>query len=386
MTNDRGEYRISDVPPGRYLVQANWYRGTITEAQVVGGVRMAYVTTYYPNVSDPAQATQIHVTAGLELSGQDITMRREKVVRVSGKLLETDGSPAKNALVMFMSTDVQSVMSSSAAPVDAKGAFKAENVRPGNYNAVVSRLDGSSGPQQTSQAIQVGESDIENVTLQLLPALEATGTITVEGERKSDVEPNQCWVTAGSATGGLLGGGHAQVQKDGTFKLEGLAPGKVVVSAQCGGGEGYVKSILMGDEDVLGKEVDVGALAAAGIKVILRTDTASVSGTLDVPEDKRDPAKQPRVVLIPTDERLRRAGFIDYSTLDQDYHFGSKAVRPGEYLAYAFAEADNSTFDDPDFYRLMESKGVKVKLGPGETQTVELKLTPWPEEFADRLQ
>ena len=173
--------------------------------------------------------------------------------------------------------------------------------------------------------------------------------------------------------------------EDGTFKLEGLMPGRVVVHAQCGGEERYVKSILVGEEDVLGKEVDAAALAA-GIKVILRTDTASVSGALDVPEEKRDPAKQPRIVLIPTDERLRRAGFIDYSTVDLDYHFSSKSVRPGEYLAFAFAEADNSSFDDPDFLRVVESKGVKVKLTPGESQTVDLKLTPWPEEFADRLQ
>jgi hypothetical protein len=33
-----------------------------------------------------------------------------------------------------------------------------------------------------------------------------------------------------------------------------------------------------------------------------------------------------------------------------------------------------------------ESKGAKVKLAPGESQTVDLKLTAWPAEFADRLQ
>jgi hypothetical protein len=111
-----------------------------------------------------------------------------------------------------------------------------------------------------------------------------------------------------------------------------------------------------------------------------------VSGTLDVPEEKRDPAKEPRIVLIPTDERLRRAGFIEYPQLDQDYQFSAKGGRPGEYLAFAFAEADNSSFDDPEFYRLMESKGVKVKVGPGESKKVDLKLTAWPEEFAERLQ
>jgi hypothetical protein len=130
----------------------------------------------------------------------------------------------------------------------------------------------------------------------------------------------------------------------------------------------------VGDEDVLGKEVDGAAVAA------------SVSGTLDVPEEKRDPTKQPRIALIPADARLRQAGLVEYPQLDQDYRFNSAHVRPGEYRAYAFAEADNSSFDDPAFYRLIESRGAKVKLAPGESQTVDLKLTAWPAEFADRLQ
>ncbi|MGO9239653.1 MAG: carboxypeptidase regulatory-like domain-containing protein [Bryobacteraceae bacterium] len=387
-TNDRGEYRVSNVPPGTYFIQANWYRGPAALVEA-GGVRMAYVPTFYPNASDSAQATQVHVAAGLEVPGQDITMRREKVVRVSGKLLEADGSPAKNALVGLLPTDAQSVMGRSMAPVDAKGGFKADNVRPGSYNVIATRMDESSGGIQGAQTIQVGDSDIENLTVQSQPPLEASGTVTVEGPPagggKTEVEFTQCWVTTEGAGSGQFSGGYGQVKKDGTFKLEGLMPGRVVVHAQCGGEERYVKSILVGEEDVLGKEVDAAALAA-GIKVILRTDTASVSGALDVPEEKRDPAKQPRIVLIPTDERLRRAGFIDYSTVDLDYHFSSKSVRPGEYLAFAFAEADNSSFDDPDFLRVVESKGVKVKLTPGESQTVDLKLTPWPEEFADRLQ
>ena len=47
---------------------------------------------------------------------------------------------------------------------------------------------------------------------------------------------------------------------------------------------------------------------------------------------------------------------------------------------------DISSLDDPEFLRAVQGKGVKVKVAPGESQTLDLKLTPWPEEFADRLQ
>jgi len=127
-------------------------------------------------------------------------------------------------------------------------------------------------------------------------------------------------------------------------------------------------------------------IAAAGIKVIVRTDVASVSGTLDVPEEKKGAIGNPLVALLATDARLRDAGWNDYPAVDQEYRFQSKNLRPGEYLLLAFDEGDVKSLMDPQLYQLMESKGVKVTLGPSESKAVDLKLLAWPAELADRLQ
>ena len=169
--------------------------------------------------------------------------------------------------------------------------------------------------------------------------------------------------------------------------MERLTPGRVTLSAYCrAAGHSYVKSIMVGGEDVFGKEIEASSLSSAAIRVILRTDVASVSGTLEIPEEKKATLRQPTVVLFPADDRLRKAGQMEQSQIDQKGHFESKSVRPGEYLAFAFEDADYATLSDPEFFTAIQSKAVKVTLAASESKTLDLKLLPWPEEFADRIQ
>ena len=185
----------------------------------------------------------------------------------------------------------------------------------------------------------------------------------------------------------FLGTAKATAEPDGSFKLEGLVTGKVLLTAYCRlGFDNYVQSIMAGGEDVLGREVDSAAVASGGIKVIVRSDVASVSGTLDLDIQRRAGLKNPVVLLIPTEARLRRSHMIGYMWIDGNGRFQSKAVRPGEYLSFAFENENPSRFEDPEFYMLMQGKGERVALAPGESKTLSLKLLPWPTESADRIQ
>lgn len=393
-TNDRGEYRIIGVPAGKYQIRADLGRASLPGTPAApaatpqpGAPRMAFVSTYYPNALELAQATRIEIAAGQELSGQDITLRKDKVVKIGGKVLEPDGSPAKNVYMILAPRDVLSFSGAMASPTDNKGAFTLSNLQPGDYTVLAGRMDGSGGAMQNTLQLHVGDTDADNVTLQLQPVLEASGSFAVEESPRKDVDFAGCTVNASPAESSVFGGGHGMAKSDGTFKLERLSAGKVTLNAYCrSAGDSYIKSILVGSEDVFGKEIDASALSSGNIRVILRTDVASVSGTLDIPEEKKAALRQPLVVLFPADDRLRKAGQLDQSQIDQKNHFESKDVRPGEYFAFAFEDADYATLSDPEFFTLIQSKGVRVTLAPGESKTLDLKLMPWPAEFADRLQ
>lgn len=390
-TNDRGEYRIVNVPPGKYYIQASIQRMMMgggappAPSETAGAPRTAFVSTYYPSAAEMAQATRIEAQAGLELSGQDITLRKEKVVKVSGKVLDADGAPARQTFVSLVVTEGFMRYSGVGSVVDEKGNFTLNNVRPGQYTVLANRMDSES--RQAAQApLTVGGSDVTNVALQLLPGLEAKGSIVLEGSDRKDFDFSSFFLSVEAADSSLFGGSGTEAKSDGTFTIPQISPGRYTLNVHPNAGEGYVQSIQVGGEDVFGKEVDGAALASGGLRVVVRLDSAKVSGTVEIPEDRKANLRSPTIVFVPADPRLRIASQFSIAPLDQTNSFELKNLRPGDYLAFAFEEYDYSSLDDPEVLAALESKAAKVSLARGESKALTLKLVPWPEQFADRLQ
>jgi protocatechuate 3,4-dioxygenase beta subunit len=390
-TNDRGEYRIINVQPGKYYVQAN-LQGTMlggggsSETLATAGVpRTAFVSTYYPSATDVAQSIKIEARAGLELSGQDITLRKEKVVKVSGKVLEADGSPAKQTFIILMMEGGFQPNSNSASVVDEKGNFTVNNVRPGQYTATSNKMH-SQTQQVALTTVTVGDADVTNVILQMLPSHDMKGSIVLEGSDKKGFDFARFYINMNPVGSSPFGGAGAQAKSDGTFTISQLSAGHYIPSVYGGGGECYVQSIQVGAEDVYGKEVDAATLAASGLRVVVRLDAAKVSGTVEIPEDRKANLRSPAVVLMPADPHLRNAGQISIDTPNQTNGFELKDLRPGDYLAFAFEEYDSSSLEDPEVFAAIEGKATKVSLTPGQSKELSLKIMPWPEQFADRLQ
>ena len=387
-TNDRGEYRVVGLESGKYYVQANIQRMMLTGAAPVstttaGEHNTALLSTYYPNALDSAHATRVEARPGLEISSQDITLRREKVFNVSGTALDVDGSPAKQSIVTLVQDDevfANEVITGSG--VDEKGKFTLGDVRPGRYTLALSREDGQSH-RSTQSSITVGDADLTRVLLQLPPTLEAKGMIALEGADKKDFD-FKIWVNASPADWSPFGGAGCQAKPDGSFTLSQLTPGRYTVNANIA--NGYVQSIQVGSEDVFGKEVDAATLAVAGIRIVLRLDAAKVAGSVEIPEDRKAHVNAPTVVFVPADARLRSGGRFMTIELDQTNRFDLQGVRPGDYLAFAFEDFEYGAFEEPEVFAAVESQATKVTLGRNESKELTLKILPWPAQFADRLQ
>lgn len=385
-TNDRGEYRITNVHPGKYFIQAKLGSGGPLPPMAAGGAPgTAFVSTYYPSAVEFAQATRIEVLAGQELSGQDITLRKDKVVAVSGKVLNADGSPAKRTFVNLAVDEGFMSYPWLGGPVDEKGNFSVRNVRPGQYVLIANGMDGEKR-QAAQTAVNVGDVDVTQVTLQMAPGLEAKGSIVLEGSDKKGFDFSSFSVGLNPVGSAPFGGAGGQAKADGTFTLAQIMPGQYWLNVYTGSTEGYVKSILVGGEEVYGKELDASTISLGAIRVVVRLDPASVKGTVEIPEESRASLHSPVAILLPADPRMRSVGQLRMAQIDQTGSFEMKGFRPGDYLAFAFEEYDFSSTDESEVFPAIESKGVKVSLSAGESKTLSLKLLPWPEQFADRLQ
>ena len=95
-TNDRGEYRVYWVTPGRYYVAVSGAAPgrSVPAPGGVGSVNeiveRRYPTSYYPGTTDVAQASVVDVAPGAELTTVDVVVPDEDLFRVSGRIVESD--------------------------------------------------------------------------------------------------------------------------------------------------------------------------------------------------------------------------------------------------------------------------------------------------------
>jgi len=164
------------------------------------------------------------------------------------------------------------------------------------------------------------------------------------------------------------GRGAPQVGPDGTFVLESLSPGRYRVNVTIPQQTAYVESVLLGNQEVLGQEIDLGS-GAGPLRVTLNTNGASVAGTVMQGEQ---PASGASVYLVPADKARR--SLTQSATADQNGAFSVKNLAPGSYLAFAMTEPDPSFWEDESEFLSYERKGAKVTVSAGGSETVSLKV------------
>src|SRR5678816_3820062 len=82
-TDSEGRYKLENIPPGRYYIQAG----------------LVDLPTYYPGVNTTNGARSIQITAGAVLEQLDFTLARGTGVRVTGRVPLGNARPSLVRLV-----------------------------------------------------------------------------------------------------------------------------------------------------------------------------------------------------------------------------------------------------------------------------------------------
>jgi hypothetical protein len=369
-TDDRGEFRVANLTPGKYFLQVmpgRWGGMPIAAPTNEGGEEMGYVTTYHPGVTDPAQAARIDVAAGAEVSGIDIRLKRIRVFRVRGKVLDPSGEPGKNYFVNVMPKGMFfGPLVSQQFHRLPDGGFELRNVAPGSYRLVVQSNPGRGDGLTYVENLEVGSQNVDGLVLRLQPPVTVTGTVLQPSETKLDL--NNMRVMLQGDVPMMQRSGPPPVKDDGTFEVENVPPGRyrLMLNAPPGG---YIESIRYGDLDVTGSEFDVTA-SPAPIRAVVRPGGGAVSGVVLL---DGKPASG-LIYLIPADAALRNQQTVRSAIPDQNGVFTVGNIRPGDYLVFALSESDWGIWDDPDDFRAIESKAKKVSLKDTSKETVELTI------------
>jgi hypothetical protein len=369
-TDDRGQFRLHNLAPGKYILQVTpgrWGGAPVMGPTNESGEEMGYVNTYYPGVTDVAQATKLSAEAGAEISGMDVRLKRLRVFRVRGQVLDPLGQPAKNYFVSIMPKGIffGPLVAQQFYPMP-NGGFEIRNLVPGSYRVLVrSNMASGDGLSYTGE-LEMGPQDVEGLILRLQTPVSVKGSVSQPAEQKLDLTSMRVMLQGDVPF--MQRTGPPLVKDDGTFEVENVPPGKYRLNLNVPTG-GYIESIHYGDLDVTAGEFEVTSTPAP-VRVVVRPGGATVSGVLL--HDGKPAAGL--VYLIPADPARRSQQSVRSAVPDQTGAFTLNNLRPGDYLAYALAEADWGIWDDPDEFRAIESKAKKLSLKATSRESIELTL------------
>jgi protocatechuate 3,4-dioxygenase beta subunit len=198
-TDDLGEFRLFGLSPGKYYLSGTSERWQGDEFGSQG-----FAPTYYPRTTDPAGATAIELRPGSLLRGVDITLIKARTVRVRGRVVDPTTKQTAQGLSLIQGISVQlqpreevgwSSRSFSPNNMDAQGNFEIRGVVPGAY--FIQAFKRMQSKQLfAQQAIDAGQSDIENVVLELSPTAQLKGQLRLEGRAQASEADFHRQVTA----------------------------------------------------------------------------------------------------------------------------------------------------------------------------------------------
>ena len=352
VTDDRGQYRIYGLPPGRYYVQAI-QRGVFTVAgseETVG-----YAPIYYPNAVSLQDAQRVDVSNGGEVARVDLVLRPVPTVSVSGKVIDgSTGRPAGEGYVSIAGADVMRGGGGGGAQIRGDGTFIVNGVLPGKARLMVMTADRGGGNfggggRPFSRLLDVGQASISDLQIVVSPGVSVRGRVVAEGGTLSTNTRVTLSARGDGFSGPGFGGGAAMLNGDLTFEVENVPPGEYDVNVGGGGGPGgggggssiyYVREVRKGTENVLERGLTIGEGAAVNdLEVVLDFQPGILAGKAT--DENGDPVSGVTVVLISADPRRRAQDrYFRTGGVDSSGNYKVNGVIPGDYLALLWPGTD----------------------------------------------
>jgi hypothetical protein len=455
-TNDLGEFSLFWLPPGEYYVSAvpeDPMRQNVpfsVSPPGVGGHRSdamppvitrrnlpeggfteeAYKPVYYGGGPDAQRAQKIDVRPGTNSSVElSYAGARSRSFHIRGRVLNgVTGQPAEGAQIRLYSRDWTATAIVPFARVDKAGNFDIAGVTPGSYalyasastpdpnaptRAALQGTDPATIQQLIAQGINVGgsipigvylpiemgEQDLDNISLNLLQGGTLVGEFLFEGKLATDLTPQQKSSfrvnllrqpdIPGASLGGASTAAIAANAVDTTFRMQNIYPGdfRVMVTPLTNSfswspppvlgeplGNIFVRSIRFGSTEVL---TDGLRLATSNpdqrLQIVLATG-GKLAGV--VTNERNEPMANVKVAMIPDFAYRQREDLYKSAVTDASGNFKMQGIAPGDYRVFAWEDIADGAWQDADVLRNVEVRGKSVRIAEGGQAAMEIVAIP----------
>jgi hypothetical protein len=407
-TNDRGEYRMYWLTPGRYYLRAGNYSGGGSPRAIPaffgssGGPNGSDIPSvagyaFYPGATTLVDARAIELQPGADLRTVDVTVTTSpRTFSIRGKVV--DSRTGRAPLTANVFAEPQGIGLGSGGPETnvpspayktATGTFEIRNLLPGTYSVVglvqTAPPPGPPGPPEppTTEAsgsitVTVSDSDVNDVAFALGTGATIVGRLRVEGELPAQAllgQPLAFIIPIGGSGGYRQDPDAAEIDAGGNFRVGNVAPGEYLfdfanldIAAV-----GFVKEARLDGADVLSVPLRISGSTDKQLDLVLRVGGGQVTGT--VTDVRSQPVPGARVLLIP--ERVRfRADLYRTATTGAAGRFNFPRVAPGDYKVFSWELIESNAWLDPEVLARSESRGTLVHVTESSTETITVQIIP----------
>jgi len=390
-TDDRGEYRLYWITPGRYFVSAGSTaeQGLFVRPVEAGGagnspneiLNERYSFTFYPGVSDLKSAAIVEVQPGTELSTIDFVAPRQQLYRIRGRIVDSrTGNSLATARpgITYRGLTGGGGMPSRQTYNPADGTFEIADIPSGSYYVSMSSPDNSASAP--SVPVTISNSDVEGIVLTISPLVSIEGRVTVEGQQLAAGSAFRAlmitlrpWADGEPVNAPSSSPPPQTPNADGAFTLRGTIPGEYRLAFYGLSPDLYVKEIRYNNRNVLDETMQISASDAGTLNIVLSSKSGQVAGT--VVDEKLRPVQGIRAVLVPDRHRERTELFKTVLT-DQAGRFNIRGIPPGDFKIFAWEALEPNAHFDPEVLARFEQQSKAVHVTESSTQDVQLKLIP----------
>jgi hypothetical protein len=240
----------------------------------------------------------------------------------------------------------------------------------------------SPGPGQGAGAklagsllIEVGSGDTAGVTISLRPGFNVAGRIMVEGRGHAAADAAVSNATIGlQSRASQLSIGAAKVALDGTFVLNGVAPGEYKLQVSGLPPHVYVKLAQLPGADLLSGPVRIEAEPQGLLDIIVSPGAGTLDAT--VVNERREPAFRVPVVVVPDPPLRERVDLYRTASIDESGQVRYVRLAPGSYKVFAWEDVEPGAWLDPSFLGSYERLATEVCIGERANESAVVTLLP----------
>ena len=390
LTNDRGEYRMTGIPPGEYYVSAAESATIDGRLQINNSAR-----TFYPGFRNPERSSPIKVASGAEIVGIDFPLEPVSSLKVSGRIVNSlfsGGQENRDHGYTYLLTPRNARINDATGPANTSlpdhatspDEFEFWSIAPGIYDLYIAYRVGRQDPRGADtyymgrSVVDVSDRDVSGLTVTIEPGVDIAGRFVLDDAAKTlvpDIRSLSVSFQSMSTMSQMYSPGLGRastVQADGTFVLSHAIAGQYLLVALMNPNLNlYVSSARLGARDITNQIFEVDANSSGPLVIEISGLAGKFEGT--VTDRDNNPASRARVVLAPSITVRDPTAYKTVST-DTEGRFTVAGVRPGTYMVYAFDAVSEGAWFDPQFMAPHSPFALSIDVSRGSQTRKDLKL------------